>query len=223
MANNTREKSKQDQKAQIVLSVVDFRALFSELMQEHTKDLLKEIQTLKDEVKNLNKKLAETDTFARETKKLPKERKIISRTDGNALNGNIVQQKIENYEKIENETHKNMLTKGKKENEKFTKYIYGSNTSSSDEFTGRERKLWLYIGRCKTGTAELHVKKYLEKKCPGKQFEVFALPSKGTNVSFRIGADISLKDQLYDPQFWPENILVKKYIFFRKTANFTEK
>lgn len=95
--------------------------------------------------------------------------------------------------------------------------IIGTNQetgSSPDEiFEAPTPKLWLYVGRCKPDTTESKISNYLKKRLPSHEFEILKLTTKGVNASFRLAADMNLYDQLYKPDFWPERVVIKKFIF----------
>ncbi|KAG5887841.1 hypothetical protein JTB14_024324 [Gonioctena quinquepunctata] len=46
-----------------------------------------------------------------------------------------------------------------------------------DDFGASPRRLWLYVGRCKPSSTPEAIKTYLEKRCPGHEFEVSKLNS----------------------------------------------
>ncbi|KAG5864201.1 hypothetical protein JTB14_008834 [Gonioctena quinquepunctata] len=82
-----------------------------------------------------------------------------------------------------------------------------------DDFGASPRRLWLYVGRCKSSSTPEAIKKYLEKRSPGHEFEVSKLNSMGRNLSYRIEADLELEKTLYTPSHWPMGVIVKRFRF----------
>lgn len=85
----------------------------------------------------------------------------------------------------------------------------------SGGFSAAERRLWLYIGRCKPNTEPELVQEFLTKKFKTHKFEITKLESKGNNKAFRVGASIELEHELYDSATWPQGVVIKRYRFFR--------
>lgn len=92
-------------------------------------------------------------------------------------------------------------------------------TESSTTFVSSQRKAWIYVGRANVDTKEETVHSYLKSKFPTRQFTVEKLPQRENahSSSFRVSADINMTDELYKCENWPENIVVKRYRFFRGT------
>ncbi|KAG5875486.1 hypothetical protein JTB14_019580 [Gonioctena quinquepunctata] len=82
-----------------------------------------------------------------------------------------------------------------------------------DDFGASPRRLWLYVGRCKPSSTPEAIKKYLEKRSPGHEFEVSKLNSMGRNLSYRIEADLELEKTLYTPSHWPMGVIVERFRF----------
>lgn len=95
--------------------------------------------------------------------------------------------------------------------------IKGTNVNSST-FTGAPKRAWVYVGRVSESVQEVQVRDHLEEKFPGKNFAVEKLPSRigARSVAFRISADMSLLEDLYRPENWPLDVVVKRYRFFRE-------
>lgn len=104
----------------------------------------------------------------------------------------------------------------------YSKIVIGTNAHADDDpesfFEAPTPRLWLYVGRCRAGTTESQVINYLNKKIPHHTFEVVKLKSQGINQSYRVAADMALREQLYDPSFWPTGVVVKKFNFPRGIA-----
>lgn len=112
--------------------------------------------------------------------------------------------------------HKNVLNKTRnsaRNSTKNTNVIVGNSQDAAAEFTASTSRLWLYVGRCKMDSKPENIKSYLENRSPGHSFEVTKLPSKGRNASYRVEADKELQDILYDPSYWPQGVIVKRFKF----------
>lgn len=88
--------------------------------------------------------------------------------------------------------------------------------SGGNELTGVKRA-WFHLSRVKSETTEEEVRTYLEGKFPTqKSFIIEKQESKGRNASFKIGADFHLKDDMMDGSFWPRNVVVKRFLFWKE-------
>lgn len=94
--------------------------------------------------------------------------------------------------------------------------IIRGNDTSENEFSCVASKVWVFLGRCHTETQVTDINSYLNKKYPDRQFIIEDLNSKGLYKSFKIGADMDLIEDLYNPSNWPQGALVKRF-FLRKT------
>lgn len=95
-------------------------------------------------------------------------------------------------------------------------------TAASDaSFAAVVRRAWLFVGRAKMSVTVDDVGLYLRNKCPGYSFDVQNLTTneKASTRSFRIGLDFHLLEDLNKPEFWPCNIVVRRYNFFRADGN----
>lgn len=218
MAGNTREKAKQEQKSQITVSVAEFRTILNELLQEQTLEMKREIDLLKQEIRTLKVELKDRDEIKKTNQALLSADVILVKNN-EELNSSTetVVELLPNKETTEKQRGPKNPSQRKQQRENK---IFGTDMSDKDSFTATERKIWLYVGKCKQNTTEEQIKMYLERKCPEKTFVINKLNSKGFNASFRVGAEIALKDVLYDPSFWPKDILIKQYKFFRRTVGF---
>ncbi|KAJ3660667.1 hypothetical protein Zmor_005106 [Zophobas morio] len=93
-------------------------------------------------------------------------------------------------------------------------------TATSDEtatFGAAVKRAWLYVGKVRLDTTIEQVNTYLKAKYPGHEFKIELLSKReeATSISFKVGADSDLMDQLYQSENWPKGIIVKKLIFFR--------
>lgn len=113
-------------------------------------------------------------------------------------------------------------------NRERTNVIIGNCEKSGDAgkstFACAVRRAWLYVGRAEVGTSPQQVQSHLCGCFPGHNFDVEALPVRddAKSVAFRVGADITLIDELRKPEMWPTGILVKRYRFFRRLPQESE-
>lgn len=92
-------------------------------------------------------------------------------------------------------------------------------TMSAASFQGRERKAWIWVGRVSVGTEEVRVLEHLQERFPGRAFSVEKLPFRdgAYSCAFKVGADLSLMDELYKAENWPRGVSVRKFrIPFRR-------
>lgn len=118
--------------------------------------------------------------------------------------------------------HRRDELKNQNKNTHEKKIITGSSTEHNDKisFGGRERKIWLHVSRCEPEVQVEDIKNYLEDKCSGRQFIVEPLQKRGyPSYSFKIGAPSDLESMLYSACFWPRNIQIKEFEFFRPQPN----
>lgn len=83
-----------------------------------------------------------------------------------------------------------------------------------------DRFAWLYVGRCRSETTGHDITEYVRQKMPSERFIVNEIEkhenNKNVNKSFKVGAEFLLLSELMKPEFWPKNLVVRKYQFFRK-------
>lgn len=92
-------------------------------------------------------------------------------------------------------------------------------------FVGAARKAWLYVGRADRSTTAGQVEQHLKGRFSGQDFVVERLPVRdnANSIAFRVGADISLMDDLNKPSLWPKGIVVKRYRFFRPRSGIPQR
>ena len=85
-------------------------------------------------------------------------------------------------------------------------------------FAGEERRVWLYIYRVKPHVNAEMIKKFITKKSDYEHLpiEVRQLSSM-TNRSkwFVVTAPLSRKDEMYNTDFWPMGVGIKRFDFFK--------
>lgn len=93
-----------------------------------------------------------------------------------------------------------------------------SMTSKAGEFSAAVSKAWLHIGKVGRGTSEQIVLQHLKANFPNESFTVGALPVRddANSVSFKVGADMRLLNELTRPEIWPKGVTVKRFRFFRQ-------
>ncbi|CAH0563063.1 unnamed protein product [Brassicogethes aeneus] len=103
-----------------------------------------------------------------------------------------------------------------KETPKALKTI-GNNIDQHQSFAAAVKKAWLCISKIKIGTQAGEIQNYLKNKFPSKEFTVEELPRRkeATSMSFKLGADMELLEELHKPETWPNGIYIKRFYFFR--------
>lgn len=106
------------------------------------------------------------------------------------------------------------VTYGKKRPRKNLGTAEISEEQSKNGFAGGERKVWLYIYRVNRVTTEEQILDYISNK-PGfdkKTTNVEEIPSDIDQLKrFLVTAPLEKKDTMYQPQFWPKNVGVKRF------------
>lgn len=89
---------------------------------------------------------------------------------------------------------------------------------SQASFGSVPKRTWLYVGRVAESVDEAQIENHLKMKFPEGQFQVESLEKNehSTGKSFKVGANIELLEELYEPNIWPQGIIVKQFRFFRK-------
>ena len=92
--------------------------------------------------------------------------------------------------------------------------------SNNNSFAGVTKRAWLHLGKVQLNTTAEQVQNYLQTTFPNKQFIVEQLPTRenANSISFKIGADYSLLEELQNEENWPENVTVRRYSFFREKS-----
>lgn len=104
--------------------------------------------------------------------------------------------------------------------EKIIKGTASSSTANpaSDQLKAADRKAWFYVDRAARNTTCNQLANYIKTKFPRVVMEVEELKqtnSNSTTKSFKLGVDFSLLEELSCPDFWPENIIVRRFKFLR--------
>lgn len=87
---------------------------------------------------------------------------------------------------------------------------------NSSGFSGGDRKVWLYVYRVRRHVTPNIIMEYIKKKPEFISLEVGVreLPSDPNKLKcFVVTAPLSLKDKMYDSDFWPQNVGVRRFDF----------
>lgn len=87
--------------------------------------------------------------------------------------------------------------------------------NKTNGFTGEEKKIWLYIYRVKRTTEEQHIFNYITDKevFQKNSITVKELPSEESQLTrFVVTAPFDKIYEMYDTNFWPGNVGVKRFI-----------
>lgn len=172
---------------------------------------------------NVNKEIKKPKRKVSIPKKPPKqndEKDQIS--NGNAMIINLEQDNItvNPDENLPNNTDEEGFTKV--EYKKKRKPTVRGNGPKSNQLQCAESKVWIFLGRCAKQTTVENVQNYLGEQYPDYEFIVESLESKGRFESFRIGADPTLEEHLYNQDKWPKGAIVSRYFFRRQSARFNK-
>ncbi|XP_044766024.1 uncharacterized protein LOC123322209 [Coccinella septempunctata] len=107
-------------------------------------------------------------------------------------------------------------------NKQKTATIVGTTQVENSEklsFAGAVRRAWLHIGRVQRGVSSSEIEKYLRSKFPSETFEITEIQAReGANsVSFKLGANFSLLEELTKLELWPTGITIRRFKFFRSS------
>lgn len=129
---------------------------------------------------------------------------------------NIQRRVTQNVNKPKVNTAKSFTVEHNIESKNQRRVIIGTGKPEND-FMGAPRNAWIYIGRVKSDITEEKVSKYLKSKHPNSAFICEKLPSKGPYAAFKIGIEFQLLETIMDPNFWPTNVTVRRFNFFRRS------
>ena len=109
----------------------------------------------------------------------------------------------------------------KNNKKKHEKIIKGANTiaGDGDVLLAAEKRAWLYVGRTSMSTTTESLKKFLTLKLKTEKITVEELNTENdvekSSRSFKIGFNFDLLETVENPEFWPHNIYVRRFRFFR--------
>lgn len=214
---DTRKNAKNaDSKSQSNTIPVEWQKIIKNIIAEETKALNERIQSLEREVELLkdqnlkikSHKCLNTEDEKQDNYQAPEDNEL---NVSNSTTETIIE--VKTHTQISEEHHKkdkiNLSNKRRKETE-----IVGTSKDQSSCLAAA-RRIWVYVGRCRSDLTVEQLTSYLQRQSPGHHFEVEKLTTKGRNSAFKVGTSYELKDLMYSPSYWPENILIKRFRFFR--------
>ncbi|KAG5867970.1 hypothetical protein JTB14_017562 [Gonioctena quinquepunctata] len=124
------------------------------------------------------------------------------------------QLEIENSKEQESDFRKVTYKKSRPRKNLATAEV--SEEDNNNGFSGGERKVWLYVYRVKRAATEEQIMNYLTKT-PGfdrNNTQVKEIRSSTNQLKrFLVTAPLDKKDLVYQPEFWPQNVGVKRFDF----------
>ena len=97
--------------------------------------------------------------------------------------------------------------------------LRGQNTNQSSILTAASRRAWLYVGRTSRDTTTEILMEYVSKKLDSDDVCVEELSAdkqmQKYSRSFKIGINYDFLELVEDPNFWPKDIVVRRFRFFR--------
>ncbi|CAH0546855.1 unnamed protein product [Brassicogethes aeneus] len=162
------------------------------------------IDMFKDTTKNqIVSSVATGPSFSQKSKKeenIQDQKKIVKNNKDENLNQEGMQKKIVS----DQDNSKNT-----------TKIVMGSGKTSTQSFSLALKRAWLYIGKIVLGTKVKQIEEHLKNTFPEENFilEELSCHKESSSMSFKLGADIKLLEQLNNPQLWPEGVIVKRFFF----------
>lgn len=117
-----------------------------------------------------------------------------------------------------NEEWSKVLGRKKYKNSAGTSVIRGRASSSTvPGLKAAPKKVFIYAGNFEVSTDDRQLDDYLQRKFPQREITIEKLPKRenAKSVAFKITADHDLLNVLNDSEIWPENILIKRFKFFR--------
>ena len=91
-------------------------------------------------------------------------------------------------------------------------------TKKDEEMQAAEKTAWLYVGSLKKTTTRDSVVNYLNKNGVTGHLECEELHTLGNKKAFKVGIPFAYLRNTQDPEFWPENIIVRRFRFPRRST-----
>lgn len=91
--------------------------------------------------------------------------------------------------------------------------IVGTRRNQDNTLKAADRTGWLYVGKIHPSMRKEDVMNYLQDSGIQGNIECDQLDTKGYNKAFRIGVPFQCLESINHPEFWPEGVLVRQYIF----------
>lgn len=106
------------------------------------------------------------------------------------------------------------------------RYVRGTRQTTGRQncFSSSKQRVWLHIGKVEVGTTPDMILDHLKDQFPERKFVVEALPVKpeATSISFKVGGDRDLVEDLYSGDNWPSGITVRRFSFFPRSRTMKE-
>lgn len=103
------------------------------------------------------------------------------------------------------------------------KKIIGNNSNKdrSETLTAVKKRAWLYVGKIDPKHSEADLLRYLQGKFVNRHFDVEKLTKidNAHSVAFRVGIDFDLLDDVYKPDMWPNDVVIKRYFFRQRRVD----
>ncbi|XP_045475264.1 uncharacterized protein LOC123681102 [Harmonia axyridis] len=125
---------------------------------------------------------------------------------------------INNRTHLTPENQEEWRTMHSRKKRKFRPTRFGTCKMTEDiaenSFVGQKKRAWFFISRVKAHVTEPIIEEYIRKK-PGFAKEVVEIKQlnfenkKSAQKSFLVKVPFTKKDELYKPEFWPENVVIK--------------
>ncbi|CAH0553694.1 unnamed protein product [Brassicogethes aeneus] len=177
---------------------------------EHTKRLVSELERTIEHQKEIISLLKYSQPKqiicdVANTKLIPQNKGKFNQTEKTAVE-TIVKNK-ETQKKQEHQTEKN------------ANKTIGNNSDVHQSFASATRKAWLCISKIKVGTKCEDIETHLKSKFPNNDFTIEELPRRkeAASMSFKLGADTNLLNELNKPETWPNGIYIKRFYFNQGT------
>nr|CAI5864026.1 unnamed protein product [Callosobruchus analis] len=208
----------------------DIKQFISDIVSEQTAIFLREFEEMKSELHTLKVLCGELKESNRKLNDALSKTNAIDHSHNDSLNtdelnssaGTVIETTQQNPKKIENTVQENINIDSQNEwrhvhrrrrasrtRRRSDQIVGTSNAATNDDFAGATKRLWIYVGKCKPDSTVTGVRSYLERKSPGYNFNVVQLNTKGYYRSYRVDADVKLRDAIYTSDYWPS------YHFYR--------
>lgn len=105
----------------------------------------------------------------------------------------------------------------RRKQKRTTNEIIGSKISQ-DIFQAAPKMAWFFLGKVIAGTTSEKIIKYLKGQIADEEFICEEIKNAGINSCFKIGANFNIRGQLEDPSFWPNGVVIRRYIFRRRAS-----
>lgn len=216
---------------QITVSVQDLTKLIETIVNSKIEKLTYEIMELQNTNKELVHILSQNENlFNKNIKKSNMNHSILQELHPSEINTSVSTHTTNAEEalNLSNESNKGPAsispntrykTKASKQNNKTHSHkpIVGSGEQTTDiEITAAPKRLWIYVGNLAPTVTTEKLNNFLNKNLPNRKFIVENLRNDDTSSSFKIGADFDLEETLYNPEFWPKSVIIKRFQFFRR-------